>query len=469
MFSFAVTLANIAHTVVSVDHEMDTSQKAQRAEPLLWGYYPRGSKSGGMYISVALFALGYLVAKLVAIATLGFVAPSSLAFVLIGECAVFGLVRFLVGNWRYFNPAGESGLFSILVDIFFIYPSMLSAPHPCYRHPCWLSPLVYSGFGVWTLFAANPLMLALALHFDATLPLSPRLLWIALVGATVTCVLCALLAFQLMVPSFRGTFYRHRTLAMHLREFHWNSATKWDGGSVECNDDLEAVRARILKMYAQNYWPVDLAKGWVRERWARWLTNPPVWFSKKWQRRIPEEWFGGDDDSAVIAMTTQEVNFRSAVGTSLPWCLNALELETYFEDHFVQSPSLPATESDKSKRRQLAHLLAGAGGVGLLAKCCTSDIKAPWVQVSHTTTGKTLQADATRRQQLTVFLCDAGLAFYYQLYVTSVSHSPLHGYKFVNILARQAHYQLMLVRNVTTEQLAILTLTTLDNEYNIMR
>ena len=340
---------------------------------------------------------------------------------------------------------------------------MIAAPIPFFRHPVWLSPLVYSGFVLWTLFAANPLMLALALHYDATLPINPRLLWIVLGGATAVCVLCALLAFQLMVPSFRSTFYRHRTLAMHLREFHWNRETKWDGASIECNDDLDAVRARILKTYAKNYWPGDLARQWARDGWARWLSNPPVWFTKKWQKRMPEEWFRGDDDSAVVAMTTQEINFRSAIGTTIPWCLNALELESYFEEHFVNSATLPSAESDKTKRRQLAHLLVGAGGVGLLDKCCTSDMKAPWVQISHTTTGTQLQTDETRRQLLTAFLCEAGLSFYYQLYVTSVSHSPLHGYKFVNILARHAHYQLMRVHKVETGQLAILTLTTFDH------
>ena len=250
---------------------------------------------------------------------------------------------------------------------------------------------------------------------------------------------------------------------MHLRDYHWTRATKWDGTSIECNDDLDTVRARILRTYAKGYWPTDLAASWAREGWARWLKKPPIWFTKKWQKRIPEEWFRGDDDSAAVAMTTQEANFRTSIGTTLPWCLNALELESHFEEHFVNSSRLPSAESDKTKRRQLAHLLVGAGGVGLLDKCCTSDTKAPWVQIAHTTTGKTLQGDETRRQQLTTFLCEAGLAFYYQLYVTSVSRSPLHGYKFVNILARQAHYQLMRVRNFETEQLEILTLTTFDN------
>ena len=463
--SFVITLVNISYTVVSVDHQIDMNPKIRTAEPMLQGYYPHGSKASGLFCSIAVSALGYLMAKLVAIATLGTASPGTLAFVLIGECATFWLVRFMVGNWRYFNPAGETSFINLLCHTFGLYPCMIAAPIPFFRHPTWLSPLVYSGFVLWTLFAANPLMLALALHYDTTLPINnPRLLWIVLGGATAVCVLCTLLASQLMVPSFRSTFFCHRTLATHLREFHWMRETKWDGASIECNDDLDAVRARILKMHATNYWPADLARQWTRDGWARWLSNPPIWFTKKWKKRIPEEWFGGDDDSAVVAMTSQEVNFRNAIGTTIPWCLNALELESYFEKHFVNSATLPSTESDKTKRRQLAHLLVGAGGgVGLLDKCCATDAKAPWVQISHTTTGKPLQADETRRQQLTTFLCKAGLAFYYQLFVTSVSHSPLHGYRFVSTLARHAHYQLMLVRNVETEHVAILTLTTFCN------
>ena len=458
--SIAITLANAAHAVASVDHQFDTRKKARTSEPTLWGMYPPGPKGDALFVSFAIFALSYAVAKLLAVAALGTVSPASLALVVVGESAALFSVRFAIGNWRWFSRAGDSDVVSVLWHFFAVYPAANAAPFAWARHPFILTPSVWSGWFIWALFIANPLMLVFALHHDVPLFISPRRLWIALGVATAVCAFSLILAFQLMVPAFRDTFYRHRTLSTYIRDSQWTRSTKLDGSRIESNDDLDVVRARTLKTYAKAYWPMDLARVWVRKGWARWLSNPPTWFTKKWRARVPEEWFdGGDGDgsSVVVPMTTQEANFRHAVDQTPPWNLNTRDLETYFADHFVNSSSLSLAESEMKKRRHLVHLVAGAGGVGLLERCCTSDTKAPWVRISNDAAGKPLRVDEECLKQLSSFLCSKGLSFYYRLYVASVSISPLQEYTLVKPLEQHENLEHMLCRNRQTKHPAILS------------
>ena len=39
--------------------------------------------------------------------------------------------------------------------------------------------------------------------------------------------------------------------------------------------------------YANCYWPMDLVEVFVRENWARWVREEPVWFDQEWRARIP--------------------------------------------------------------------------------------------------------------------------------------------------------------------------------------
>ena len=164
-------------------------------------------------------------------------------------------------------------------------------------------------------------------------------------GATALSVLSALASFALMEPKFRSTFYRHRTMATHVREFHWVRSTKMDGTKIECNDDLDAVRAGILESYANAYWPNDLARLWVRDGWARWLSQPPQWYTEEWQGLIPtEEWLSGngltEGDATVISVTKQEATFRRVIGRTPPWDLNARDFEAFLNERFVNSTAL---------------------------------------------------------------------------------------------------------------------------------
>ena len=283
-------------------------------------------------------------------------------------------------------------------------------------------------------------------------------------GLTALSVVAALAAFVLMEHDFHHTCYRHRTLKTHVREFHWVRNTTWKGHQVACNEERDAVRAEVLRSFARAYWPMDLAREWVREGWAQWLSHPPDWFTEEWRARIPaKEWLSGNaDDVVVVSMTKQEASFRRAIGHTPPWDLGARDFEAFLEDRFVNSAALPSAASAKTKRRQLALQISGAGAVGFLNQCCSNDNKAPWVRVSSTAYGEPLRTDQSRVQQLISMLQESGLSFYYQLYSVSASHSPLHGYEFVQSIVMHAHYELMLLRKCTTEHLAILTLTSFE-------
>ena len=466
--SFGITVANISHAVASVDYSFDVSTRFRNVEPLCYGYYLPGARGDGLCASVTTFALGYVTAKIVAMAMLGSVSGSLLALVLISESIGLWLTRFAVGNWRWFSSSGDSTAFSLISYALTFYPLMLAAPFPLIRHPFFLTPLVYSGFIAWSLFAANPLMLLLAFRFDdEPSRISQWVVWSVLGTATCLSVLATLAAFVLMKPSFRSTFYRHRTMATHVRKHYWVRSTKWDGTPVLSNDDMDSVRAQALGGYASAYWPTDLARQWTREGWARWLSNPPVWFTEQWRARIPVPWFeggnGNDGSSIVVPMTTQEANFRLAVDQTPPWNLSPRELEAYFDDHFVNSSSLSLAESEKRKRRHLVHLVTGAGGGGgFFERCCTSDTKAPWVRISNDAHGKPIRADAECLKQLTSFLCLKGLAFYHRLYAASVSLSPLHECAFVKPLEQHEHIEHLLCRDLQTKRPTILTFASAD-------
>ena len=468
--SFAISVGNIAHAVASVDYSFDTNPFFRALEPLCYGCYLPGARGDGLFAATTTFAFGYVTAKLVALAVFGTVARASLALVLVGESATLLLARFAIANWRWYNSAGDSTILSLLIHFLVIYPLMLAAPFPLARHPFILSPLLYTGFITWALFVANPLMLALAFRYYEIPPeISPWVIWAIWGSATILSVLAAIVSFVLVEPDLRGTFYQHRTMGKHVREFYWVRSTKWDGTPVTCNDDLDAVRAYVIREYAKAYWPMDLARQWVREGWARWLLEPqPEWFTAEWQERISaDEWLAGsshaDGGSAIVVpMTRQEATFRRVVGHTPPWDLNARDLETYLEEWFVKSTTLSSAKSEIVKRGHLSHQIASAGGVGLLERCCTTGSASPWVQISHAANGTPLRGDETCIQQLTNALCSAGLSFYYQLYIASVSHSPLHGYTFVKPVVQNVDYELSLVRNRQTEQLAMLTLTSFD-------
>ena len=466
--SFAITVANVANSVASVDCSFDKSSHFRKVEPLCYGAYAHGPKGDALFAFIALFALGYVTAKLIAVAMLGTASSVSLGLMMVGESILLLLVRVALGNWRLFVPAGDNNAISLVFHFFAAYPLLLAAPIPVIRQPFFLSPTIYAAFITWTLFVANPFMLVLAsFHNDGpTAAFDSNSVWIVWGISSALSVLSSLIAFVLMEPAYRGTFYRHRTFATHVREFHWVRSTKFDGTLVASNRDLDEIRASLFQKYAKVYLPMDLAGHWVREGWAEWLREPPAWFTEAWRAHVSVgEWLSGnnhaDECAEIIPQTVQEATFREKIGRASPWDLSARELEAFLEQRFVNSADLPSgTRSETTKRRQLVHQIAAFGGFGILERCCTSDTQSPWVRIARTASGEPLRDDETRL--LLSVLCKAGLIFYYQLYVASVSHSPLHGYSFVHTIDQRPHYDLTLVRNRETERLDLLTLTSVD-------
>ena len=89
----------------------------------------------------------------------------------------------------------------------------------------------------------------------------------------VTSAVCAVGAACVLAacePRYRSTFYEHRTWAMHLRTFFWDTATAVEvNGKLRANCDRETVRAwHVMGVSAECYWPMDLVKPFVRENWC---------------------------------------------------------------------------------------------------------------------------------------------------------------------------------------------------------
>ena len=112
-----------------------------------------------------------------------------------------------------------------------------------------------------------------------------------------------------------------------------------------------------------------------------------------------------------------------------PWCLDADQLSDWLETHWVSSDD--TSSSAQRKRRKLANALADTNGFELLTACTTDDSKVPFVQITRTKTGNTIDG-----AELTAFLhATTGLAFYYQMWCAATSElSPLLDYDFVQLL-----------------------------------
>ena len=151
---------------------------------------------------------------------------------------------------------------------------MLAAPVTCLRAPHHLSPSIYGGFVAWTLFCANPLMLALAYSFEDKLKLEWQTAAMVLGASTALCVVGAACTLALTPKRFRSTFYKHYTLGTYVREYVWHEQTTLniDGELVEC--DREFVQAYdVIGDTARAYWPMDLVEPFVRQNWYVTLTS----------------------------------------------------------------------------------------------------------------------------------------------------------------------------------------------------
>ena len=223
-----------------------------------------------MSIALGLFDMGYVCSMVIAAAILGSVSGVALGTWLSAECAGFLLARVAIDNWRYFSSFGESTSLSLGYHLA-MYLMMLAAPFPNNRTPHVLSPSIYAGFILWTLFGANPLKLALVYYcsFDD----QPKLDWqtaaTVLAASTAVCMIGAAFALKWMDVRFRSTFYKHYTLAKYVREYDWNERTTLKlRGQIITGCDQELVRAKVMQGFARCYWPMDLVKPFVRDNWC---------------------------------------------------------------------------------------------------------------------------------------------------------------------------------------------------------
>ena len=114
------------------------------------------------------------------------------------------------------------------------------------------------------------------------------------------CVVVAALGFGLvwanMVPRFRPTLWRRRTLQMHCELGQWPRPPYTDWGGRR-----EDARALLLNVWATRYWPRKaLVQAWAREHWSTWK-NPatrPHWFDAAWLALWPLGWLPEDGDDA---------------------------------------------------------------------------------------------------------------------------------------------------------------------------
>ena len=229
--------------------------------------YIEESKKLRTGLALGVFELGYVCSKLIAVAALGSASPTALLIFLLCELLAFLLVRVAIGNWRFYSAVGDSTGFCLVMHLGQGL-LMLAAPFPVLRTPFVLTPSVYAGFIIWTLFGANPLMLAVAHYsFEARAYSATRL--VLLIASTAVCAIGAACTLASVHNRFRATFYVHRTLAQHIRSYEWNERTVLKvNGEIDTDCDRELVRVRGAMSYARYYWPADLIKPFVRHNWC---------------------------------------------------------------------------------------------------------------------------------------------------------------------------------------------------------
>ena len=142
---------------------------------------------------------------------------------------------------------------------------------------------------VYVLLVSNPLMVLVAWSLGgAGLRTSHALAGLAL-SATACCAFAANV-WRLMVPEFRKTFHRHRTLATHVWDYWWHATVGVDQATQEIHfNDNEKVRAHDVLDFRESSWPREAVRAWLAERWARWTVEPPDFFTDAWIAAIPAD------------------------------------------------------------------------------------------------------------------------------------------------------------------------------------
>merc|ERR1719263_1043427 len=114
----------------------------------------------------------------------------------------------------------------------------MCVPFPQLRVPYVASPHPYLIMIAYHLFVSNPLMVLVAWSIGgAGFQASHAFIGLALS----TCAFGAFAAnfWRLMVPAYRKTFHRHRTLKMHVLDYWWHATVGVDQGTqiIHINDN----------------------------------------------------------------------------------------------------------------------------------------------------------------------------------------------------------------------------------------
>ena len=232
---------------------------------------------------------------------------------LVAEMVVFNLARWLKAEWRRWFQRGANGV-GISALLNFGYFVIVSAvPLLSARTPIFVTPHIWAG-GTVAAILSNAALLAVAIRLAGGEALAFPAFEVlgACTGAE---VLGFMLVWAAMVPSFRPTLWKRRTLRDHVR------LTLWDGGTYTGRHGFspDDSKAQVLRVFARRYWPEKaLVTAWLQEHWATWTDKAtrPSWFTKKFRRLFPPDWLPTQLDlprltsSDQLRLTLRQMNRR---------------------------------------------------------------------------------------------------------------------------------------------------------------
>ena len=130
--------------------------------------FPSRAAHRCVVVTAEAFAISlYSLMKLAAISIMAnSLSLASVIFWLAVECSLLLAVKARLGNWRWYIR-GSGGPCISLFHHMIEYFCMLAAPLLILRLPACLTPCVYSGFCVWTVFLTNPMMIAISFAQDS--------------------------------------------------------------------------------------------------------------------------------------------------------------------------------------------------------------------------------------------------------------------------------------------------------------
>lgn len=330
LISIISTCCSIGSYTTRADLDMDSNPRFHISEPWLYPIFP--SRLTHKYIVAGAGAIGisfYAFSKMFAIGILANgVSKTAVTVWLIIECALLFAVRAYLGNWRLYINGLDGTAISVATHVG-QYLCMTSAPMIILRLPFALSPRVYCGFVVWTLFFANPAMVALGFIGGGAVGVSLVTVCAGLAAAAVAALLWAVCGFLLMDPVRRHTVYTHNTARMHVRNFWWNHAKVCTyHGVYHTSQDM--VRFHIPEFYASCYVPHDLVEQWKAVNWEAWTNDPPLFFTDEFKAGTKSKQFKTSGNAQIRSSRI------SAVTDDTPKKLVGLPTQTLLLDQWAE-------------------------------------------------------------------------------------------------------------------------------------